>query len=206
MLSRLIKTVFLTGLTLAILPTATLSKPVERYTRYNVTIHTSHKGDAGTDSNIMIQFHTADGYYSKTYTLATPGDSFERNRWDIVIVDSPKDYGKLEAITLDCDGTGKAAGWLPDKVFVTNLRSGARYDFVNFDDKWIGCKGYPKTLKLLVADDYQYSKKGLERFIAATNRAITAQRERAKGKSTSDYYQDVKQEAKDWSEIIGNVL
>lgn len=115
---------------------------------YRVTIYTSNTDNAGTDSNIGIQFFgKRDQHRTKTpkYVLDPVGNSFERNRWDTDVLNI-QNLGQLYTIKLSSDSSGKNPGWLPKTVYITNLETGSRSDFgVN---QWLGGKGNPRELTL----------------------------------------------------------
>jgi hypothetical protein len=189
---------------LAVVSTLSKAEVKEGLTRYNVTIHTADSKGAGTNSAISIRFHNDEAYYSKIYRIDTPGDSFERNRWDIMLVNSPKDYGKITHVTLFSSNSGKAPGWLPEWVFVTNMDTGDRYVFKNFDEKFIGDVA-PPEIKLKVAKTMKLSKKELKKFEENTTKALKRQRERAKGKSGYEQFREGLDEAVEISEDLGKI-
>ena len=165
--------------------------------QYRVTIYTSDAGNAGTDSNIRIKFYgkLGDVYKSTPEKVLDPrGNSFERAHWDTVVLNI-NNLGRLYAIKLFTDSSGKNPGWLPNTVYITNLNTGLRTDFGV--DQWLGGKGNPSVLTLRPSNHSTYSKSQLEKEVIATGKAITRQTHRKKKSSYGwhDVLRDIKETA-----------
>ena len=113
--------------------------------KYRIEVTTADERGAGTDANVFIELHGAEGLSSKREKLDTSKDDFERGRKDTFFVEC-SDLGKLDHIIIGTDGAGLGASWKLAYLEVINVQTNERSFFPC--DAWFDKKhGLERTLK-----------------------------------------------------------
>ena len=113
----------------------------ERTTDYNIYVQTGDRRNAGTDANVRIKLHDADGNSSEPITL----DNYFRNDFERGQLDKfriPQDkvkslvrFSKITRIELWKDNAGMGSDWFVDTIKVENLVTNDTFVFPIF--RWI---------------------------------------------------------------------
>lgn len=92
--------------------------------KYHVEIQTEDIADAGTDSNISVEFTSTRGHKSGLHLLDNDGNDFERNYNDFYPFDGLMDPDdpdhNLASVTIKHDGKGLGSGWKMEWLKVTH--------------------------------------------------------------------------------------
>ena len=120
---------------------------------YSVTVQTSDVTFAGTDANVSITLiGEKDGKQTKSapnVKLNNSKNNFERGALEIFDVGPYPDLGKLTAIEIGHDGTGRGSGWHCAYVEVVAVtRPDERFFFPI--DAWFDVKEPPQKTRQLI--------------------------------------------------------
>lgn len=93
--------------------------------KFKIRIHTGDQYKAGTDSNIFVILIGALDRTSE-YRLngLIKGNAFERNQWDTVqlnVAESYEELGTIYGVIVRSDMKYAGAGWLLDRIEITNV-------------------------------------------------------------------------------------
>ena len=125
--------------------------------RYRITVMTSRKYNAGTDSTVMLTVYGEMGDSGPIKLPATKA-SFESGSVDVFDVELPY-LGQMDKIMIGHDGSGAGAGWHLDQVIVRNIprREGA----VFYCGKWLDRKLDGGFLTRVLDIDIQRTEEGI---------------------------------------------
>lgn len=90
-----------------------------------VTADTSH---AGTDANVSITLYGSNGDTGQRQLTKKRVNLFERGKTDDFKIEA-LDLGQLTRLRIEHDNKGFGAGWMLDRVDVTNLTSQEKVTF-----------------------------------------------------------------------------
>ena len=88
--------------------------------KYQIDFYTGSEKGAGTDANVSITLYGKNGNSGKQVLKKTFRDLFEKGRKDDFLFEF-LDLGPLQKLVVEHDNAGFNAGWLLDRVEVTNL-------------------------------------------------------------------------------------
>jgi hypothetical protein len=95
---------------------------------YDITIITGDELHAGTDANVYITIYGSNGDTGPRPLTKRFRNLFERNQIDTFALEA-LDLGTLTAVKIEHDNKGFGAGWLLEKVVITNRVSGIVTEF-----------------------------------------------------------------------------
>jgi hypothetical protein len=87
--------------------------------KYRITIYTTKRYGAGSDSNVMVTVYGSEGDSGPIMLPATK-DSFEPGGVDVFDIELPH-LGVTDKIMIGHDSTGAGSGWHLDRVVVRNM-------------------------------------------------------------------------------------
>uniref|UniRef100_A0A2K5D7F4 Lipoxygenase homology domain-containing protein 1 n=1 Tax=Aotus nancymaae TaxID=37293 RepID=A0A2K5D7F4_AOTNA len=91
--------------------------------KYEVIVTTGYEPGAGTDANVFVTIFGANGDTGKRELKQKMRNLFERGSTDRFFLET-LELGELRKVRLEHDGSGYCAGWLVEKVEVTNTSTG----------------------------------------------------------------------------------
>ncbi|XP_058133602.1 lipoxygenase homology domain-containing protein 1 [Dasypus novemcinctus] len=91
--------------------------------KYEVIVTTGYEPGAGTDANVFVTIFGANGDTGKRELKQKGRNLFERGSTDRFFLET-LELGELRKVRLEHDGSGYYAGWLVEKVEVTNASTG----------------------------------------------------------------------------------
>ncbi|RNA02032.1 tetratricopeptide repeat 25 [Brachionus plicatilis] len=108
--------------------------PKSELSEFTVTVVTSNKLGAGTDSNVFINIFGENGETGKLALdrREEKGKLFDKGNTDTFIVET-KNVGDIKKINLSHDGKGIGAGWHIDRVEITNNNVTKKFPI----DRWL---------------------------------------------------------------------
>ena len=99
-------------------------KPVQ----YEVAVYTADVAHAGTDANVSIVIYGDNGDTGQRKLTKKMVNLFERAQKDVFTIEA-LDLGQLKRLRIEHDNKGFGAGWMLDKIEVTNLDSSKTVQF-----------------------------------------------------------------------------
>lgn len=90
--------------------------------KYEVAVFTADVLHAGTDANVTIVLYGENGDTGPRRLSKKMVNLFERGQKDCFIIEA-LDLGQLKRLRIEHDNKGLGAGWMLDKVEITNLES-----------------------------------------------------------------------------------
>ena len=96
--------------------------------QYLVEVFTADVNHAGTDANVFITLYGANGDTGQRQLTKKFVNLFERGQTDDFKIEA-LDLGQLTRLRIEHDNKGFGAGWMLDKVVVTNLTSQEKVTF-----------------------------------------------------------------------------
>ena len=96
--------------------------------QYLVEVFTADVSHAGTDANVSITLYGANGDTGQRQLTKKLVNLFERGQTDDFKIEA-LDLGQLTRLRIEHDNKGFGAGWMLDKVVVTNLTSQEKVTF-----------------------------------------------------------------------------
>lgn len=96
--------------------------------QYLVEVFTADVSHAGTDANVSITLYGANGDTGQRQLTKKFVNLFERGQTDDFKIEA-LDLGQLTRLRIEHDNKGFGAGWMLDKVVVTNLTSQEKVTF-----------------------------------------------------------------------------
>lgn len=93
-------------------------KPIQ----YEVAVYTADVAHAGTDANVNIVIYGDNGDTGQRKLTKKMVNLFEKGQRDVFTLEA-LDLGQLKRLRIEHDNKGFGAGWMLDKVEVTNLES-----------------------------------------------------------------------------------
>uniref|UniRef100_A0A2K6TP14 Lipoxygenase homology domain-containing protein 1 n=1 Tax=Saimiri boliviensis boliviensis TaxID=39432 RepID=A0A2K6TP14_SAIBB len=91
--------------------------------KYEVIVTTGYEPGAGTDANVFVTIFGANGDTGKRELKQKMRNLFERGSTDRFFLET-LELGELRKVRLEHDSSGYCAGWLVEKVEVTNTSTG----------------------------------------------------------------------------------
>ncbi|XP_070308726.1 lipoxygenase homology domain-containing protein 1 isoform X5 [Odocoileus virginianus] len=91
--------------------------------KYEVIVTTGYEPGAGTDANVFVTIFGSNGDTGKRELKQKMRNLFERGSTDRFFLET-LELGELRKVRLEHDGSGCCAGWLVDRVEVTNTSTG----------------------------------------------------------------------------------
>ncbi|KAG9353677.1 hypothetical protein JZ751_011799, partial [Albula glossodonta] len=105
--------------------------------KYEIIVITGDEKGAGTDANVFITIHGSNGDSGRRPLRQKFRNLFERGRTDRFLIEM-LDMGELLKVQVEHDNSGISAGWLLDRVEVTNTANGVTTIFLC--GKWLDTK------------------------------------------------------------------
>ena len=90
--------------------------------QYQVDVYTADVKHAGTDANVFITIYGNMGDTGRRQLTKKFADLFERGKWDDFKLEA-LDLGSLVRLRVEHNNKGLGAGWMLDKIVITNTTS-----------------------------------------------------------------------------------
>ncbi|KAI1905273.1 hypothetical protein AGOR_G00014410 [Albula goreensis] len=119
--------------------------------KYEIIVITGDEKGAGTDANVFITIHGSNGDSGRRPLRQKFRNLFERGRTDRFLIEM-LDMGELLKVQVDHDNSGISAGWLLDRVEVTNTANGVTTIFLC--GKWLDTKRADGQIKRILYPKY----------------------------------------------------
>ncbi|KAJ8400007.1 hypothetical protein AAFF_G00400460, partial [Aldrovandia affinis] len=119
--------------------------------KYEIIVITGDEKGAGTDANVSITIHGSNGDSGCRPLRQKLRNLFERGRTDRFLLEM-LDMGELLKVQMEHDNSGINAGWLLDRVEITNTANGVTTIFLC--GKWLDTKRADGQIKRILFPKY----------------------------------------------------
>lgn len=119
--------------------------------KYEIITITGDEKGAGTDANVFITIYGSNGDSGCRQLQQKFRNLFERGRTDRFLLEM-LDMGELQKVRVEHDNSGLSAGWLLDRVEVTNTANGVTTIFLC--GKWLDTKRADREIARVLYPKY----------------------------------------------------